>query len=67
MSKGNSLYIAVHCTPLNAYEMFFDFFRKCATCSSIIVTISAAHTSGIPNDSVGAGCTNLHKNVYVHE
>ena len=47
--------------------MFFDFFRKCVTCSSIIVTISASQTSGMPNDSVGVGSTNLHKNVYVHE
>ena len=74
MSNGNSSYIAVHYTPLNAYEMFFNFFRKCVTCSSIIVTICASQTGGMPNDSVGSGSTNLHVqinklqiNVYVHE
>ena len=67
MSKGNSSYIAVHYTPLNAYEMFFDFFHKCVTCSSSIVTISTSQTSVMPNDSVGAGSANLYKNVYVYE
>lgn len=67
MLKGNSFYVAVHCTPLNAYRNVFWLFSNCMNCSSVIVIIYGSQKSGVSNDSVGAVSTKLHKNMYVHD